>query len=311
MLKGEADDLAAVRSVIAEAQPDVLVIAGFDYDHGLAALTAFRDTLAAEGLRFPHLHAVRPNSGRTTEFDLDGDGWRRGARDAQGFGSFAGQGGLALMSRLPLTGTQDFSGFLWRDLPGALLRRSDPGWETQRLSSVAHLVLTLDAPGGEPLSLLTYHATPPVFDGPEDRNGRRNHDETAFWAHYLAGTFGDAPGSRFVLLGDANLDPLDGDGRNAALAALLEHPRLQDPEPESDTARAAAGAEGGANADHRGDPALDTANWRDGEGDPGNLRVDYVLPSADWEILDTGVTWGRGETAPRHGLVWVDLAASD
>lgn len=287
--------------------PDVLVLAGIDWDHELHAIRALRDRMQG----YAHVFAPQPNSGLDTRLDLDGDGWRRGARDAQGFGEFTGQGGLAILSRLPIAGHNDHSAYLWRDLPGTLIAESDPAWETQRLSSVAHWTVTLEAPGG-PITIMTYHATPPVFDGPEDRNGRRNHDETLFWVHLLDGTFGPAPSHRFILLGDANLDPVDGDGRSEAMRALLSHPHLQDPKPRSDWAALAAGTEGGANTRHRGDPALDTANWRDGPDDPGNLRVDYVLPSADWIVEGSGVHWALGEEGLRlrHGLVWVDLRTS-
>ena len=171
----------------------------------------------------------------------------------------------------------------------------------------------MEAPGGL-VDILAFHATPPVFDGPEDRNGRRNHDEAALWLHYLDGAFGPPPAGRFVLVGDANLDPEDGEGRPEALRRLLSHPRLTDPAPRSAEAAAAARAEGGANDGHRGDPALDTANWDDRPGGPGNLRVDYILPSSDWIVANAGVAWpetaARGEK-PRHGLVWVDLRSGD
>ncbi len=39
--------------------------------------------------------------------------------------------------------------------------------------------------GKTTLHLLASHPTPPAFDGPEDRNGRRNHDEIRFWNDYL------------------------------------------------------------------------------------------------------------------------------
>jgi hypothetical protein len=58
---------------------------------------------------------------------------------------------------------------------------------------------------------------------------------------------------------------------------------------------------------------MDTADWTDPF--PGNMRVDYVLPSMEWTILDSGVIWpssddtlaGITETASRHHLVWVDI----
>ncbi len=304
ILRGDAADVAAVRALIDRADADILVISGFDYDQGLVALSTFRDGL---GPGYPHVAATRPNAGLATDADLDGDGYMRGAGDAQGFGAFAGQGGIAVLSRFPVRDIRDYNAVLWRDLPGTLLVESDPGGGDQRLASVGHVSVVLEAPGGD-LTLLAFHATPPVFDGPEDRNGRRNHDETAFWLHYLDGAFGPAPETAFVLAGDANLDPVDGDGRPDAITALLADPRLQDPRPSSDTGRALAIKDGGANAGQGGDPRLDTANWNDGRGDPGNLRVDYVLPSRDLTVHEAGILWGDGAEAPRHGLVWVEFS---
>ena len=37
------------------------------------------------------------------------------------------------------------------------------------------------------------------------------------------------------------------------------------------------------------------------------MRVDYILPSRDWQIVDAGVHWAKGDVASRHALVWVDL----
>jgi hypothetical protein len=126
-------------------------------------------------------------------------------------------------------------------------------------------------------------------------------------------------GASFVVLGDLNADPEDGDGRREAVRALLAHPRVQDPRPASPGGAAAAAAQGGANATQRGDPALDTADWRD-SGGPGNLRVDYALPSADLEVAGAGVFWpapdgplarlvtgGRRPASSDHRLVWVDV----
>ena len=77
------------------------------------------------------------------------------------------------------------------------------------------------------------------------------------------------------------------------------------------------GARLAADANHRGDPALDTADWPD-DG-PGNLRVSYVLPSTTFTVTRAGVFWpaagdpraallgGEGLAAGPHHLVWVDL----
>ena len=80
----------------------------------------------------------------------------------------------------------------------------------------------------------------------------------------------------------------------------------------------AAGRQGGTNLKHDGHPGADTADWNDDRG-PGNLRVDYVLPSADLEFVDGGVFWPTAdaplmgttldtvERASDHRLVWVDV----
>ena len=312
--RGEDAQVAAVIEVITAAGADVLALQGIDWDHEGRALAALAARLEAAGAPYPHTLALRPNSGLASGLDLDGDGARGGPGDAQGYGEFTGQGGIAVLSRFPILRDQvrDFSGLLWRDLPGALLPQYPDGspfpspgaLAAQRLSSTGHWIVPIDAPGGM-ATLLTFQAGPPVFDGAEDRNGRRNHDEIAFWRHFLDGAFGPPPRGGFVIAGGTNLDPLDGAGRHAPIRALLTDPRVTDPRPAS---------EGGARAGdqtHAGPDRLDTVDW-DG---PGRLRVDYVLPSSGWTVEDAGVLWPAPGTpgreaalrASRHRLVWVDL----
>jgi hypothetical protein len=319
--RGTSAQVAAVVEVIASAAPDVLLLTGVDWDHDLLALQALQAALAAKGAVYDYRFAPRPNSGMPSGLDLDGDGRLGGARDAQGYGRFAGEGGMALLSRLPVdtTAARDFSALLWRDLPDALTggaRLSPDALAQQRLSSTGHWDVPLRLPQGGAVHVLAFLATPPVFDGPEDRNGRRNHDEAAFWLRYLAGRLPAAPpAAPFVLMGDANLDPADGEGRPGALRALLAHPALQDPAPRSAGAVVAAAAQGGPNATQVGDAALDTVDWPEA-GDLGNRRVDYVLPSAGLRVLGSGVIWPApgeplaetAEAASRHRLVWVDVS---
>ena len=51
-------------------------------------------------------------------------------------------------------------------------------WSQLRLSSKSHWDVPVRTPGGT-VHLLASHPTPPVFDGPENRNGARNADEIA------------------------------------------------------------------------------------------------------------------------------------
>ena len=310
LLGGDDPQVAAVRAIVDEVGPDLLLLTEFDYDAEGIALSAFAEGLADP---LPHLFSARPNSGLASGLDLDGNGRTGEPRDAQGYGRFAGDGGLALLSRWPVTLTQDFTGLLWRDLPGATLPKgSFPSAEAQaaqRLSSTAHWVLTVEHPAG-PFHLLAWSATPPVYDGPEDLNGLRNRDELRVWLHWQHGAFGPLPDLPSVLLGKSNLDPADGEGFPDAMRELLESSIWQDPEPRSVGGRLAA------DPAHAGDPALDTVDW-DG---PGNLRVSYVLPSRDWTVEGAGVFWPApddaeavllgedGLAAGPHRLVWVDLS---
>lgn len=303
ILGGKDAQVAASVAVIAAADADILLLTDFDWDHDGAALTAYAALLQEAGAAYPNRFAARPNSGIASGLDLDGDGRLGRAGDAQGFGFFTGQGGMALLSRLPLGEARDHSALLWRDMPGNLMPPvAAEVAAVQRLSSVAHWDVPVQV-GGSRLHLLAFSATPPVFDGPEDRNGRRNHDEIAFWTGY-------EPGGPFVVLGKANLDPVDGEGLRSVWDGLLK--RVQDPKPRSDGGAAAAQA--GVNAAQAGDPALDTAVFAADRG-AGNLRVDMVLPDRRLRVTASGVLW-PGDGAPlaeavarasRHRLVWVDL----
>ncbi|MCV6587067.1 MAG: endonuclease/exonuclease/phosphatase family protein, partial [Marinibacterium sp.] len=212
-----------------------------------------------------------------------------------------GQGGMALLARFAFDrkAARDFSALLWRDLPGASLPVHDDGrpfpspeaLSVQRLSSTGHWVVPVILPDDSRLTLMAWHAGPPVFDGPEDRNGLRNGDETRLWLRLLDGQMGPVPQTPFVVLGNANLDPVRGEGRQQAIRDLLGDARLHDP--------------------FDGHPP--TVDWS--ERGPGKLRVSYVLPSADLQVRDAGIIWPQdgplhdtARTASRHRLVWVDIA---
>lgn len=303
--RGDDPQVLAALQVIAALDADVLLLTSVDYDRGMVALGLLQDRLAQMGRPYPHLFALRPNTGMQSGLDLDADGRLGEPEDAQGWGRFAGEAGMAILSRLPVeAGVRDFSAFLWADLPGNLI---PPGTArevrtAQRLSTTGHWDVTVATASG-PLHLLAFHATPPVFDGAEDWNGRRNYDEALFWTRLLDGALPiEPPPAPFVLLGDANLDPVDGDGLTAGISALLSHPAVQDPRPR--------GNHGRTEPTQKGDPALDTALY-----DFGGLRVDYVLPSAGLTVTGAGLLWPAADDpfaetlakASRHAPVWVEV----
>ncbi len=315
ILSGTDPQVAAAIAVIGRADPDVLLLTGFDWDLDGVALAAFRAALAEAGSNYAHAYAPRPNTGLDSGFDLDGDGNLIGRSDRIGYGAYPGQGGMAILSRLPVDAgaARNFSSFLWRDLPGNRLANANlPAAvaDVLPLSTTAHWDVPVLTAGGERVHLLAWLASPPVFR-PEAMNRARNHDETAFWLRYLDGALpAPPPEVPFVILGISNTDPDAGDGDPGAMTALLADPRLADPRPASAGGLAAA-VEGAA-----GDPALDTADWAANPNVGDNLRVDYVLPSADLTVTGSGVLWPAPSdplaatvaAASPHRLVWVDVS---
>ncbi len=332
---GASLQLQKAAEIIQRVRPDVLLINEIDSDGEQGRNAAkFCDRYlkvpqnACEPIDYPHVFVAPVNTGVPTGCDLDQDGKRDGPADAFGYGRYPGQYGMALYSRYPIDAgaARTFQKLRWKDMPDNLMpdgRADKPAWyppeETAilRLSSKSHwdvpvvIVETV-------LHVLASHPTPPAFDGPEDRNGRRSFDEIRLWADYITGgeaasylvddrggRGGLAGGVSFVVVGDLNADPVKDRGAygQPAINQLLRHPRVQDPAPKS---------EGGA-AHRSSYPG--TSAWR--TCDFG--RIDYVLPSRGLAVHSSGVFWptsggplqqlvSEPESSSDHRLVWVDVA---
>ncbi len=323
----------AVAEVIQRLDPDIVLVNEFDYDDGHVALDLFQTNYlsvaqnGAEPVEYPYAYTAPSNTGVPSGFDLDNNGTVGGGNDALGFGLFPGQFGMAVYSKYPIDQhrIRTFQNFLWRDMPGARLP-DDPAtpaladWYTSDelavlpLSSKSHWDIPIEI-DDETVHFLVSHPTPPVFDGPEDRNGTRNADEIRFWADYVSkgrsaryiydddGRRGGLRGAKFVIAGDQNSDPLDGDSIPGAIQQLLDHRRIDATfVPASEGAVEQSALQGGANLTHRSDPRFDTADFADGA--PGNLRADYVLPSRQLDVVDGGVFWPLS-TDPLFRLIGV------
>ena len=356
-----------VAEVIQRNRPDVLLINEFDFDP--PAVDLFRENFlevsqnGARPIHYPYAFIAPSNTGIPSGMDFDNSGTVGGPGDAFGFGFFPGQFGMVVYSKYPIDvgDVRTFQLFRWEDMPGALLpddpRTPEPAdWYSPeeldifRLSSKSHWDIPIDV-GDHDIHFLVSHPTPPVFDDPPqfppgvDFNGRRNHDEIRLWADYISGgrraryiyddeghTGGLGRGEQFVIAGDQNSDPVDGDSIPGSAQQLLEHPRVNASKtPRSRGAVEAARLQGGANDDHRGHPRFDTADFNDNPA-PGNLRADYVLPSRSLGIEDSAVFWplqrdplfrltgvfDAAEWGPvggfptsDHRMVWVDVKADD
>jgi hypothetical protein len=343
-----------VAETIQRVDPDVVLINEFDY--APEAVDLFRDNYleigqnGADPIDFPYAFIAPSNTGIPSGFDLNNNGTIGGPQgtnaygdDSFGFGWFPGQYGMVVYSKHPILADQarTFQHFLWKDMPGALLpddkaTAAPADWYSPeelavfRLSSKSHWDVPIRI-GKRTVHFLVSHPTPPTFDGTEDRNGLRNHDEIRFWADYVGnrkrsayiyddeGRYGGLKsGTPFVIAGDQNADPYDGDSVDDAILQLLDHQRIEATHPTSEGGPEASALQGGANTTHEGDPAYDTADFADTA--PGNLRVDYVLPSRHrLRTVAAGVFWPT-TTDPLyrltgqfpfptsdHRMVWVDL----
>ncbi len=250
-----------VAETIQRAGADVLLINEFDYDDAGQAVDLFRDNYlevsqnGAPAAEYPYAWSGPVNTGVPSGFDLDRDGTAGGPNDALGFGFFPGQYGMVVYSKYPILEDQvrTFQNFLWADMPDALLPSvpgtdeswySDEALEVLPLSSKTHADVPVNV-DGTTLHVLAAHPTPPSFDGEEQRNMRRNHDEIRLWADYVEGTadylydddgeYGSLDGdAKFVIMGDYNADPNDGDSWPGAIDQLLDSSRVVDPLPSSE-----------------------------------------------------------------------------
>lgn len=352
---GKDAQIRNVAEVIQRVNPDVLLINEFDFDPSGKTVEMFQANYlsipqnGAKPVEYPYVYSGPVNTGVSAARDFDNNGrtvTEPGSRDyggdCFGFGLFPGQYGMVLLSKYPIrvNEVRSFQTFLWKDMPGAMLPVDASGapWYSAdelavfRLSSKNHWDVPVDI-HGTIVHVLCSHPTPPAFDGPEDRNGKRNHDEIRMFADYITGGQAcgylvDDTGKRgrdsssisFVLMGDLNADPLDGGSVPGAIDQLLKHPAVDSVYvPTSAGAAESTQLQRGKNNSHRSDPRADTADFSDGDNGPGNLRCDYVLHSKDLPVAGGNVFWPAAEdplsrlmnmqpvATSDHRLVYLDL----
>jgi len=331
------DRIKRFAEVVQRIDPDILFLNEFAYVDGISTAERFASEFLNRdaGTAKKYVAFAAPsNTGVPSGHDLDNNGVvgtledpREYGGDCPGYGEFPGQYAMALLVRSDWTidreSVRTFQNFKWKDMPGALLPPAADGtpgaWYSAEelgvlpLSSKSHWDVPVKLPSGQVIHMLCSHPTPPVFDGAEDRNGRRNHDEIRFWSDYIGGEKyitddrgikgGLATGSTFIVIGDLNADPHSGDTlENPIRKFLLRNPLVNGR--ISPSSRIAM-------------PGLD-----DTDTSRFKLRVDYVLPSADCKVV-AGAVWRgtidspavpadaqpdpEGDYPSDHFPVWLDI----
>lgn len=347
------DYIPALKSaeIIQRVRPDVLLINEIDgNDEGKTLAIYIQQYLARPQsdqvpIEYPYVYQPTCNTGLSSGISFRDEPDKI---DNFGFGHYDGQYCMALLSRYPIEtrSIHSFQKFLWQDLPGALLPAlngeswySKAGLNAFRLSSKNHVDVPVNV-DGKKVHLLISHPTPPVFDGEEDRNGTRNHDEIKFWQHYVNGGIdwlqndkghsvsGLNEYSRFVIMGDLNASTVEGDAKTVdkvrAITALLHDPLVAAGFSELQDAQHIPKRTGGLTPDsHRtGSQSkfalFHTAQWR--------MRADYVVPSRfGLDTIAGGVYWPGSEdeehslvtiteespSSSDHRLVWLDVRITE
>nr|WP_235938696.1 endonuclease/exonuclease/phosphatase family protein [Thalassotalea algicola] len=329
-LSQQHQQIKNIAEIIQRVNPDIILLNEFDRtDNNAIALKNFignylnKSQNQQAAIDYPYYYQGPVNTGVKMTVDVNSDGKITQPQDTYGFGYFPGHFGMALLSKYPIdhNNIRTFQKFLWQDMPNAFKPMVDGKgyypeqvWQQFRLSSKSHWDIPVII-GGKTIHVLASHPTPPVFDGPEDRNGKRNHDEIRLIADYLDSTVGnyiyDDKGIKgsidstnpFVILGDLNASDKDGDAIKAGISALINHKLVQDPHPSSKG--------GDLHKPENENSRYHTAYW--------GMRADYVLPSkAGWTIKDSGVFWPTKEdelyrlidsrsASSDHRMVWVEL----
>ena len=338
---GNSDQAKKIAAIIQMVRPDVLLLNEFDWDADSKGLAAFREKYlgknqhGGKAIDYKFEYTSRVNTGLPSGKDLNGNKKNGEPNDAFGFGFFEGQYAMVVLSMYPIDkeNARTFQKFLWKQMPDRQIPifpdskkpfYSDEIMEVFRLSSKNHWDLPIKV-GDKTIHFLASHPTPPVFDGPADQNGCRNFDEIKLFADYVdpeksgyivddvGKTGGLQQGDNFVIAGDLNADPNDGDSRKNAIHQLTKHPLINhEITPRSEGAARWSELQGKKNKTHKGNPAFDTGDFNDKS--VGNVRIDYVLPSKNLKIKSARVFWppkgAKGAdlmTASDHRMVWIDV----
>ena len=326
-----------IAEIIQRINPDIILLNEFDrVDDSASNIRYFINNYLGKSqhnqqtINYPYFYQGAVNTGVKMNSDLNQDGKSNQLpADTHGFGYFIGHFGMVLLSKYPIDekAIRTFQKFKWHDMPNALKpinpETNQPWfaqetWQALRLSSKSHWDIPIKI-NGETIHILASHPTPPVFDGLENRNGNRNHDEIRFWFDYINAEQGAyiyddnhhkgalEANQRFIIIGDQNASSVEGDAiitnKSQGIVALLNSDKIQDSLPTS--------VGGQNNSSENSNGIHHTAHW--------GMRADYVLPSTvGFIIKKSGVFWPQQDektyrliknrqASSDHRLVWIDV----
>jgi len=340
-LKSNNQQIKNIAEIIQRVKPDIILLNEFDrVDDSATNIHYFINNYLRKSqhnqhaINYPYFYQGSVNTGVKVNSDLNHDGKTNQLPvDTHGFGYFIGHFGMVLLSKYPIDekAIRTFQKFKWHDMPDAVKPinpetnqpwYTEETWQTLRLSSKSHWDIPIKI-NDKTIHILASHPTPPVFDGPENRNGSRNHDEIRFWFDYIntkqgAYIYDDnhhkgalEADQHFIIIGDLNASHVEGDAimtkTSKGIMALLSSDKIQDSLPTS------LGGQNHSSGNING--LYHTAYW--------GMRADYVLPSTfGFIIKKSGVFWPQQnkntyrliknrQASSDHRLVWVDVELTE
>ncbi len=327
-------DATQVANVVQQLRPDVLVLTGIDVDAGKDLVDAFNTNYLSvgsdgnSGITYPYSYTAPSNAGVASGADLDRNGTIGGPGDALGYGSFPDQASMIIYSKHPIQTDQvrDFTSLSWSKMPDNSI--PDDVTEMERdmlpMSSVSHWDVPIEV-HNETVHIL---ASSNADASRSDNDRARNQDQIRFWEDYLndntdyitdhRGNNGPLEqNAEFIIAGSLKADPNgQGPADPTAITSLLESDALTDPHP----ARTLASS----SLDYGlllTDDSARYATAPDPSDDSEIYRADYVLPSSDMEVTDSGVleadtdakdspsgVFGTQQKNNANHIVWADTS---
>ncbi|MCW8328680.1 endonuclease/exonuclease/phosphatase family protein [Photobacterium sp. SDRW27] len=308
---------------------------------------AYAQNSQVEPISFEYRKNIATNTGKASGFDLNNDGEKTDIKDdAWGFGNYHGQYAFAVFSQFEIdeSNVRTFQNFKWKDMPGyeesiRIVQCDDPSkfpegmtckskwyedeaWEQFPLSSKNHADIPVIIPtptGEETIHFLVSHPTPPIWENIAEHNIKRNHAEIEFWNDYVESknymyddnnVYGGLPAdSKFVVAGDLNADPIQGDGDLTAINDLLKNPLVNISATIGyQTPTSKGGQEcfdlGICTGDNKDTPYIEHITSKSG------LRLDHVIPSQNLTVTDSGVFWPASDEDGYHLVYDEELGIS-
>lgn len=328
------DDAAEVAKAIQQVRPDVLVLTGIDVDAGDETAEAFNTNYLAvgtegnDGMTYPYSYTAPSNAGVESGADLDRNGTIGGPRDALGYGEFPDQSSMIIYSKYPIEidKIRDFTSLSWSKMPDNSIPEEVTDLERNMLplASVSHWDVPIEVEGESIHILASSAADASVGASAKERN----KDQVRFWEDYLdqdteyitdhRGNRGPIEeDARFIIAGSLKADP-NGNGpvEPTAISSLLDSEAITDPQP----ARTLASS----SVDQGMLPTESDARYHtapDPSSNSNSYRADYVLPSSDMSVLNSGILetnaenrdnyrgfFGMRSNNSANHLVWIDAA---